>query len=132
MKTPLTCLPPFFIYFPTPLLHPPMFLLLCFIGWMCDHLMCYFTYWYDGPALVTPRNLSIRSTLQCFMQQWATFTVGLTHKVWFLLIFWFDMTHTQRHIHIHTHKYTHHTHTQRPIDWNRHRYILTPAVIRSH
>ena len=101
MKTPLYCLPPlpFFQFCPTP--PPLLFLLSCFFGWMSDHatfdvlfyLMITWIYTCRALVLQYQKDLDV-----CFLQQGIKFT-EVWHIMCFLLVLWFDITHTNTQTH---------------------------------
>ena len=101
MKTPcILFIFPFLKFYPT----TPLFLLLCFFGWMCHkvsscHIQCIILIhdFMDLNLLGLRWCLITSSTLLCFMKQGINFTEGLTLMTWFLLLLWFDIKHTDKH-----------------------------------
>ena len=108
--------PPLFKFCPNLLplpcqLQPPLlFLLSCFLAeWMITpHLMCYSTEWYYGSTHVKPWYLSTRRTLMCVLCNKVSSLLGSDTWYGFLLVLWFNITHTNTHTHTHTHKHTTH------------------------
>ena len=131
MKTPLYCLLPLFRILSNPLpvpchQQPPLplfFLLSCVFGRMVDlaifNVLFYvMIIWIYTCRVLVPyyqKDLDV-----CFMQQGTKFS-EVWHKIGFLLVHWFDITHTK-----------HTQHTQGPVDWHTHINIYLHHLLCAH
>ena len=83
--------------------HSLLFCLVVLVEWVIElHLMCYFSQWYYGSIYVEPWYLSSRRPLLCVLCNKASSKVW--HICGFLLVLWFNITHTRTHACTHTYK----------------------------
>ena len=98
--------------------------LSCFFGWMGDHATFDVLFYLMDPHTLSLGTLAPEDLDVCFMQQGVKFT-EVWYIMWcgFLLVLWFDITHTQ------TQTQTAHSRASRLI--HPYKYIFTPPVMWS-
>ena len=116
---------------PSSHLHPTLFLLTYFFGWMCDKatsnvlfcLMLWQTYTCQILVPYYQKHLGM-----CFIQQGIRFTVGLTQMTWLLLALCL-ISHTQTHTqHIGTNRLTLHMNIYYHLLCGQSRYLLNQSL----